>query len=217
VRGLAAFTLLLAMAGCAHPQSIQKTSKDQAALLLQFQTSLDDVRTRVRTALNDSIRDYKDARARKWVTTEVGLLSSRIVACTPATCPQPVSVLLEAAADYLARGEATLFGDFCGPSGTWQTRPEWMKRPGDVCPSRLGATVRDLEQIRDRLDDSLKQIGEDTVSIQKAHAVIDKFLQIRIELTQENVDSAQKAVDKATAAEEDVRKVLAQISAKGRP
>jgi hypothetical protein len=214
---------MLVLAGCAHPQAIQKVSQEETALLVQFRAALDEVRSHVRTALNESIQDYREARVHKWLVTEAGSLSSRINACTQPGAPQtcgtlPLRARLDAAAAYLARGQVSLFADFCGASGTWETmKPPWMRRPNDTCPSRPKETVLQLERIRDRLDESLKQMGENIASLQKSHAVIDKFLQIRIELTKENVDAAQSAITKATAAEEEVRKVLAQLSADRRP
>ena len=224
MRTLAPAILILVLAGCAHPQAIQKVSQEETALLVQFRSAFDDVRTRVRTALNESIQDYREARVHKWGVTETGALSSRINACAqpgaPPTCDTiALRVRLDAAAAYLSRGQVSLFAaDFCRADGTWQTMKQpWMRRPNETCPSQPREIVLQLERIRDRLDESLKQMGENIASLQKSHAVIDKFLQIRIELTKENVDAAQSAITKATAAEEEVRKVLAQLSAERRP
>ena len=180
-----------------------------------FRTALEDVRSRVRTAFDESLDDYKEARLRKWVLTETGSFSTQIARCAqaPPSCEnRSTKVLLDEAAEYLARGQATLFGNFCAPGGGWQAaRRPWMTRQNAQCPTKPGEVVAQLDRLRTTLDASLRQLGEDMLSLQQAHAIIDKFLQIRIEVRSEDVDAAQRAIAKATAAVQDVKTALAAI------
>jgi len=141
------------------------------------------------------------------VLTETGFLSSRIVRCArqPETCEgKSTRLLLDEAADYLAQGQATLFNGFC-PS-TWESaRKGWMRRPNEQCPSKPQEVVRQLQGLRETLDAGLRQIAEDLVSVQQAHALIDRFLQIRIEIRSEDVDAAQKTIAKVTVAFHEVK------------
>ena len=207
----------LALIGCAHPERIKTVSKEQEALLGTYKTVLDDVRTRVRSALDESVIDYKEARLRQWVLTETGFLSSRIVRCArqPETCEgKSTRLLLDEAADYLAQGQATLFNGFC-PSTWGSARKGWMRRPNEQCPSKPQEVVKQLEGLRDTLDAGLRQLAGDLVSVQQAHALIDRFLQIRVEIREEDVDAAQKTITKATAAVQDVQAAMTAIGRGG--
>ncbi len=205
--------LVLVIAGCAHPDSIKTASKEQEALLAGFKTALDDVRARVRSAMNDSIQDYKEARLRSWVVTETGSLSTQIVRCRQGIIDcqgKSGKVLLDEAAEYLARGQATFFGDFCAPTGAWETlKTSWMRRKNEQCPEKPLKVVQQLEGLRNTLDASLGTLGENMLSLQEAQAIIDAFLQVRVEIRQEDVDAAQVAVDKATTAVHTVQETLA--------
>ncbi len=210
---LIAISVALGLIGCAHSERIQMVSKEQETLLSTFKTVIDDVRPRVRSAFEESINDYKEARLRQWVLTETGFLSTRIVRCAqrPESCEgKSTGVLLDEAAEYLAQGQATLFNGFC-PSTWGSARKAWMRRPNEQCPAKPQEVVKQLEGLRDALDASLRQLADDLVSVQRAHALIDRFLQIRIEVRAEDVEAAQRAVTKATAAVQDVREALTAI------
>ena len=207
------FAIAFTLIGCAHPERIKTVSKEQEALLSTYKTVLDDVRTRVRSAFDESINDYKEARLRQWVLTQTGFLSSRIVRCgqQPGACEgKSTRLLLDEAADYLAQGQATLFTEFC-PSVWASARKAWMRRPNEQCPDKPQEVVKQLEGLRGALDAGLRQLAEDLVSVQQAHALIDRFLQIRIEIREEDVDAAQKAITKAAAAVQDVRTAMNAI------
>jgi hypothetical protein len=210
-----ALAALLPLAACAHPERIKTVSKEQEALLASFRAALEDVRSRVRTAFDESIEDYKEARLRKWVLTETGSFSTQIARCAraPATCEgKSTKVLLDEAGEYLARGQATLFGGFCGPGGGWEAaKRAWMTRQNAQCPDKPREVVGQLERLRNTLDASLLQLADDALSLQQAHAIIDKFLQIRIEIRPEDVDAAQKTITKATTAVQEVKASLAAL------
>ena len=207
--------LVLGVVGCAHPESIRTVSKQQEALLASFKTSLDDIHGRVKAAFGESIQDYKEARLRKWVVTETGSLSTQIVRCSQGTLDcqgKSAKVLLDEAAEYLARGQATLFGDFCGPGGTWESlKMLWMRRKNEQCPATPREVVRQLEGLGSTLDSTLRKLGEDMLSVQEAHAVIDAFLQVRIEIRQEDVEAARQAIAKATTAVQEAQAAMAAI------
>jgi hypothetical protein len=212
---LLALIVILGLVACAHPQGIRVVSKEQEALLVNFKTALDDVRVRVRTAFDESIADYKEARLRQWVLTETGFLSTRILRCRQGALDcqgKGTKDLLDEAAEYLARGRATLFADFCAPTGGWQSVSKaWMKRQNERCPARPGQVVHLLERLRDTLDANLRRLAEDMISVQEAHAIIDQFLQIRIEIQQEDVAAAQQVIAKATTAVQDAKAAMASI------
>jgi len=207
--------LVLGMAGCAHPESIKTVSKEQEVLLANFNTALTDIRGRMRTAFGESIQDYKEARLRKWVVTETGSLSTQIVRCRQGTLDcqgKSAKVLLDEAAEYLARGQASLFGDFCSPGGTWESlKTSWMRRKNEQCPATPQEVVRQLEGLGSTLDSTLRKLGEDMGSVQEAHAIIDAFLQVRIEIRQEDVEAAQQTITKATTAVQEAQAAMAEI------
>lgn len=195
--------------GCAHPERIKTISKEHEALLRSFHVALDDVRLRVRTAMDESIQAYRDAWIRRWVVTETNALSSRLVGCVPnpgACESSSIRVLLDEASVYLAEGQATLFGTFCAPDGTWATakRP-WMKAANERCFESPRQTAERMAAVRDKLDAQLRRLSADLVEVQRGHAIIDKFLQIRIEVRQEDVDAAQKTIARARTAVEDAQ------------
>lgn len=206
---------VLCFMGCAHPERIKTVSKEQEALLVNFRTALEDVRSRVRAAFDESIEDYREARLRKWILTETGSFSTQIARCAqaPANCEnKSTKILLDEAGEYLARGQATLFSAFCGPGAGWQsTKRPWMTRQAAQCPDKPREVVAQLERLRNTLDASLRQLADDTLSLQQAHAIIDKFLQVRIEIRSEDVDAAQKVIAKATTTVQDVRTTLVAI------
>lgn len=210
---------LVVLAACAHPQRIRTVSKEQEALLASFKTALEDVRVRVRTAFNESIEDYKEARLRTFVLTETGVLTSRILGCArqPAACEgKSPRVLLDEAAEYLARAQATLFTEsFCTRGGSWeQSRKLWMRRdPSEECLSKPREIVQQLEGLRDALGKHLARLGREIAAVQEGHAIIDKFLQIRIEIRKEDVAAANDAIKKATEAVTDVRSALSAVAA----
>ena len=212
--------LVLAVTGCAHPDSIKGVSKDQEALLASFKTALDDIRAQLRTAFSDSIRDYKEARVRRWVVVETGSLSTQIVRCRQGIIKdcqgESAQILLDQAAQYLERGQVTLFGDFCASDGTWQKlKMSWMRRKDEQCPVKPQDVVRELEKLGNTLDSSLLKLSEDMASVQEAQSIIDAFLQVRIEIKEEDVAAAQAAVDKAKTAAQDTRAVLAEFGKGG--
>ena len=213
---IAATFLVLGLVGCAHSDRIKAVSKEQESLLATYKTALDDVRSRVRTAFDESIGDYKEARLRQWLLTEGSFLSTQIVRCsrTPATCAgKDTRVLLDEAVAYLVQGQATLVAGFCGQAGAWQSvRQAWMGRRFDQCPDKPQETVGQLEKLRTTLDASLRQLADDLVSVAQAHAIIDRFLQVRVEIREEDVDAAKQAVAKATAAVQDARTAMLAIA-----
>jgi hypothetical protein len=216
---LGAVVLLVGLAACAHPQGIRTVSKEQEALLASFKTALEEVRTRVRAALNESIEDYQEARLRSFVLTETGVLTSRILRCTrePGTCEgKSPRVLLDEAAEYLARAQATLFTDsFCSRGGTWdESRTPWMRRdPSEPCLSKPREIVQQLEQLREALDKNLARLAREIAAVQEGHAIIDKFLQIRIEIRKEDVAAANETMKKAAAAITEVSAALRAVTA----
>jgi ABC-type phosphate transport system auxiliary subunit len=90
-----------------------------------------------------------------------------------------------------------------------------MRRPNEQCPSKPQEVVKQLEGLRDTLDAGLRQLAGDLVSVQQAHALIDRFLQIRVEIREEDVDAAQKTITKATAAVQDVQAAMTAIGRGG--
>lgn len=213
---VAGLALVVAAAGCAHPAAIKRMSKEQEALLAGFRTALEDVRTSVRTAFDESIADYRVARLRAFLDAERRQVAAQILDCLGggrAECQgKSARVLLAEASRYLAEAELTLFtADYC--SAAWATlKKDWMRRPGEQCLGEPARFVADLQAGRDQVDAALRRLGAQIVAVERGHAIIDKFLQIRVEITTEDVDAARSAIDKATKAVVDARETLQALA-----
>ena len=212
------FAIAFTVIGCAHPERIKTISKEQEALLVRFKGALEDVRVRLRLAFDESIDEYRGARLRVFLNSESSLLSARIAECIrnpDATCEHKGGrVRLNEASQYLATAQATLFtARFCATDGTWATaKKAWMRREGEACPKEPHEVVQRLERGRDVLDGKFKDLGQEIAAVQEGHAIIDKFLQIRIEIRAEDVDAARQAIEKATRAMADARAAMDAVA-----
>jgi hypothetical protein len=213
--------LVVSLVGCAHSQQIKTVSKEQEALLIHFKTALEDIQVRLRTAFDESVEDYKKARLRVFLNSESRLLSTRIEGCIRK--PKPVCemkdgrTMLNEASQYLAEAEVTIFTEgFCGPNGTWtRAKMAWMKRTDEVCLKQPYEIVNQLEGARDTLDANFKKLREQIIAVQNGHTIIDKFLQVKIEIKPEDVETAKGTIEKATKAVSDAKAALDTL-AKGK-
>jgi hypothetical protein len=124
-----------------------------------------------------------------------------------------VRTFLNEASNYLVQLRRIYFDqNYCELSKRLQ--PEFLKTRVETCDDRHLLVYRKLRDARSQVAERFDQLAKTVANVEEAHLLIDRFIQIEFELTEDRVGAAKKLVREAKETMEDAREFLEKT---GRP
>jgi hypothetical protein len=213
--------VLLLMSGCATPQVIKETSRQQVEMIREFQKVLGDLRTKLLVFYDEEIEEFRQDVLKNRMAVEQSRVVRRVGEAVRAIDPalpkeqrvSKVKEVLDAAANYLTELPDFYFDkNYCTH---WaDLKKTFLREPNEKCRDDHVQQYQKLlagrEEVAKRFDRLVKAVGKTG----EAHSLVNEFLQIEFRLTKEQVDEAKKVIEEASKTIKDAKKVWTELRSK---
>lgn len=202
-------------AGCATPQEIKKTSREQGAVLNEFQNSIGSLRTKLLEYYDQQIEEFQlhllEAKLRRESSRVTMAFRNAMQETDPNMSQEDkenlIRTYLNESSNYIVQLPKIYFDEnYC--EHLKHLQPQFLKTQAEECDDQHITIYKKLRDARNQVGKRFNQLAKTVVDMQQAHMLIDRFVQIEFKLTKERVDVAKKLIREAKETVEDAKKVL---------
>lgn len=221
VKSLSAGLAFLVLAGCATPERVKSTSRQQGELLAEFKLTVETLKGKLLQHYDTRIEAFKNQLIAAKVDEETlrvkEALTKAIASIDPSSSQEEKKETargyLNQASNYLVQLPKYYFPEhyvkesYCKDLKRLQGEG-FLKSSEESCDRQHIELYLGLKAERERIADRFDKLVVTITDMAEAHAVIDRYLQIEFKLTEERVKTAKELIQKAKETVEIVKKEL---------
>lgn len=217
------------LAGCATPERVKSTSRQQGELVAEFKVTVETLKGKLLQHYDTRIEAFKNQLIAAKVDEETPrvkeTLTKAIASIDPSSSQEEkkerARKYLNQASNYLVQLPKYYFPEDYSKESYCEDLKRllgegFLKSPEEPCDQGHIDLYLGLKAERDRIVDRFDKLVVTLTDMEEAHAVIDRYLQIEFKLTEERVKAAKELIQKAKETVEIVKKELQSTEGGGK-